>query len=147
MKQHHEYGTEALSHKIRILMAQKSLDAKSLGTKSKMSLQRLNEYLTGQRKPGVKALKKIARGLGVSLSTLVESSQVPDPRPSRFEILDVFIEALDQLQRRSFSTSQLSAKDYKHLMDLVECLGGWKKVMTVLERELFEAPRREMKVQ
>ena len=136
-----------ISQKIIELMGQRNINAKSLGTKTKISTQRLNEYLNGQRKPGVKILKKIARGLEVDISSLTNDSDENDPRLSKFEVIDIFVEALEQVQRKVFSASQLSVKEYRHLANLVECLGGWKKVMTVLEKEVFEAPLREKQFQ
>lgn len=136
---------DSLTQRVLVLMDQKQMSPKALSLKSGMPLQRLNQYLKGERKLGVKSIKKLALGLDMNLSEVVEPS--PDQRLSKFEMIDIFIEAFDQFQRRGSSLTQLDEKEYGHLMNLSESLGGWKKVMTILERELFEVPGREKRFQ
>ena len=122
---------------------EKKISIKDLSAAANIPLSRMNEYLSDKRKPGVKVLNKIAKGLDIELKELEKDFSTLDDRPDKFKLMDIFLDSINQFQHQSTSLSQLSIEDYKKLLVFVSKLGGWKKVLTILHKEIYEAKKRD----
>ncbi len=134
---------DAVAKSILLHLNAKKISLYELSRSCKIPVQRLQEYIHGERQMGAKIIGIIAKGLRLQVEDLTQSQASYDQRLSKFEYMDIFVRALSDFQRQASSLSQLTDSDYRHLQNCVVGLGGWKNVLQILERELFEAPRRE----
>ena len=58
--------------KIKVLLDQKGISQSSLARLCGIDVYRLNRYVTGAARPGLKSLQRIATALGVSIHEISE---------------------------------------------------------------------------
>lgn len=132
---------DALSQNLRMLFDRSKLSLKEFSKKAGIGASRMNEYLNGDKRIGPKTATRIEHALGLKKFELLHADS--DSRLSRAEVVGLFVNALDQFQRMGTSLSGLTESEYKRLFQLVGQLGGWKKAIELIERELVDAPLRQ----
>lgn len=54
---------------------------------------------------------------------------------TKYDLIETFVEALNEFQRKSTSLSSLSSSQYKELMENVEKMGGWKSILALTKQQ------------
>lgn len=138
---------DAITQNVLGVLRQEKITTQELSLRSQVPVARLNEYFSGERKLGTKVIGKIAKALNRDVSEFFGFNQLKTGQHSKSDLLGIFVEAINEFQRKSTSMSELRPSEYKNLFNCVEILGGWRRVLLILEKEIFEAPRRERKFQ
>ena len=66
---------ELKKRKLQILMAKNRMSVKELSEKSGLSANAISSFLSGRRKPCIKSLGMLAKGLGVDVEEIIEDEK------------------------------------------------------------------------
>tara|TARA_B110001454_G_scaffold31080_1_gene30354 strand:- start:2721 stop:3263 length:543 start_codon:yes stop_codon:yes gene_type:complete len=134
-----------IGDRVNALLLERKISVEWLSKEIKVRKSILLLYLSGKRKPDVNTIEKIAKALGISKTELLNSTSSSN-QFSKYDLVEIFIDSLNEFQRRN-SFSNIGTNEFAALLEMTSKLGGWKKVMKILDREIFEMDFRESNFQ
>lgn len=134
-----------IGDRVNTLLLERNLSIEWLAKEIKVRKSVLVLYLNGKRNPDVNTIEKICKALVVSKTELLKSFS-SNNQFSKYDLVEIFIDSLNEFQRRN-SFADIGAAEFKALLEMTSKLGGWKKVLKILDREIFEMDIRESNFQ
>lgn len=131
--------------RVNALLLERNLSIEWLAKEIKIRKSVLVLYITDKRNPDVNTIEKISKALGVSKSELLKNSS-SHTQFSKYDLVEIFIDSLNEFQRRN-SFADIGTTEFTALLEMTKKLGGWKKVLKLLDREIFEMGLRESNFQ
>lgn len=136
---------KSVSHPLSRLLEQRGLNVRDLVTTTNLSQTDLEDYISGKKNMPPEAQTNIAAALKISIWELSYPLSLPPPW-TKYEMMEVFMETLHEFERRA-SHIELEPGQYQALLKNVEKLGGWKALLELTNKEIFESTQREASFQ
>jgi len=132
---------KSVSSYLSQLLEQRGLNVMNLANKTNLPQAELEDYINGKKNMTLEAQTRIALALKISNWDLAYPLSSPPPW-TKYEMMELFMETLHEFERRA-SHIELDPGQYQALLKNVEKLGGWKALLELTHKEIFESAQRE----